>query len=70
MQPSAAALAAAELDEVDKGRTRPWPVFYPPRDGMEEDSMAEPLVKSGYSAKSVVQVRSARMSSLSAGPSS
>jgi len=54
---AAAAAAAADKDDVDKGRTRPWPVFYPPRDGMDEDSMAEALVKSGYSAKSVVQVR-------------
>ncbi|GAA5899173.1 hypothetical protein JCM8208_003025 [Rhodotorula glutinis] len=55
VQSSAATAAAGDKDDVDKGRTRPWPVFYPPRDGMDEDSMAEALVKSGYSAKSVVQ---------------
>lgn len=40
---------------ADKGRTKPWPVFYPPRDGMDEDQMTEAIVKSGFSAKSVVQ---------------
>ncbi|GJN91097.1 hypothetical protein Rhopal_004114-T1 [Rhodotorula paludigena] len=37
---------------ADKGRTKPWPVFYPPRDGMDEDQMTEAIVKSGFSAKS------------------
>ncbi|GAA6058404.1 hypothetical protein JCM3770_005204 [Rhodotorula araucariae] len=55
-QPSpASAAAAAERDEVDKGRTRAWPVFYPPRDGMDEDSMAELVVKNGFVTKSIVQ---------------
>lgn len=35
-----------------------WPVFYPPRDGMDEDQMTEQVVKAGYVSKAIVQVRS------------
>lgn len=34
-----------------KGKGKAWPVFYPTRDGMDEDQMTESAVKSGYSAK-------------------
>ncbi|GAA5910430.1 mediator of RNA polymerase II transcription subunit 12 [Sporobolomyces salmoneus] len=34
-----------------RGKGKAWPVFYPTRDGMDEDQMTESAVKSGYSAK-------------------
>ncbi|GAA5952811.1 hypothetical protein JCM3765_002972 [Sporobolomyces pararoseus] len=34
-----------------RGKGKAWPVFYPTRDGMDEDQMTELAVKSGYSAK-------------------
>ncbi|BGP16920.1 RNA polymerase II mediator complex subunit [Rhodosporidiobolus nylandii] len=32
-----------------------FPLFYPPRDGMEEDQMTEQVVKAGYASKAIVQ---------------
>ncbi|GAA5832581.1 hypothetical protein JCM3766R1_004251 [Sporobolomyces carnicolor] len=40
---------ATETKERGKGKA--WPVFYPTRDGMDEDQMTESAVKSGYAAK-------------------
>ncbi|GAA5978006.1 hypothetical protein JCM11641_004356 [Rhodosporidiobolus odoratus] len=31
-----------------------WPMFYSPRDGMEEDQMTEAVVKAGFASKAVV----------------
>ncbi|GAA5854113.1 hypothetical protein JCM8547_008233 [Rhodosporidiobolus lusitaniae] len=37
------------------GSVKAWPVFYPPRDGMDEDQMTEHAVKAGYVSKALVQ---------------
>ncbi|GAA5891003.1 hypothetical protein JCM5296_007345 [Sporobolomyces johnsonii] len=37
------------------GGVRAWPVFYPTRDGMDEDQLTEAVVKAGFVSKSVVQ---------------
>lgn len=41
-----------------------WPVFYPPHDGMDEDRLTEHVVKQGFAAKSLVQVRRSRFALL------
>jgi len=45
-----------EEDEGKRGLT--WPVFYPTKDGMDEDQLTEAAVKQGYAAKLPIQVRS------------
>ncbi|GAA6061332.1 hypothetical protein JCM10212_003222 [Sporobolomyces blumeae] len=37
------------------GSANAWPVFYPTRDGMDEDQLTEAAVKSGYTAKLPIQ---------------
>ncbi|GAA5972104.1 hypothetical protein JCM21900_005701 [Sporobolomyces salmonicolor] len=37
------------------GGVKAWPVFYPTRDGMDEDQLTEAVVKAGFVSKSVVQ---------------
>lgn len=43
--------------EEDQGkRGLSWPVFYPTKDGMDEDQLTESAVKQGYAAKLPIQV--------------
>jgi hypothetical protein len=52
-----------------RGKGKAWPVFYPTRDGMDEDQMTESAVKSGYAAKLPIAVsRSLSLSSKRAHP--
>ncbi|GAA6002935.1 hypothetical protein JCM10207_001905 [Rhodosporidiobolus poonsookiae] len=48
-------VAASQAEDVG---TKAWPVFYPPRDGMEEDQMTEQVVKAGFASKGIVQAES------------
>ncbi|GAA6032599.1 hypothetical protein JCM8097_004834 [Rhodosporidiobolus ruineniae] len=51
----AGSAAAGPGGAVDDSQIKAWPVFYPPRDGMDEDQMTEHAVKAGYVSKGIVQ---------------
>lgn len=52
-------LADDSAELAERAAVKLFPVFYPPRDGMDEDQMGEQVVKAGYAAKPSVQVRPA-----------
>ncbi|CDR41846.1 hypothetical protein NBRC10512_000868 [Rhodotorula toruloides] len=48
-------LADDSAELAERAAVKLFPVFYPPRDGMDEDQMGEQVVKAGYAAKPSVQ---------------
>ncbi|GEM07901.1 mediator complex, subunit Med12 [Rhodotorula toruloides] len=57
LESSAAAqsLADESAELAERAAVKLFPVFYPPRDGMDEDQLGEQVVKAGYAAKPSVQ---------------
>ncbi|EGU12079.1 Proteophosphoglycan ppg4 [Rhodotorula toruloides ATCC 204091] len=51
----AQSLADDSAELAERAAVKLFPVFYPPRDGMDEDQMGEQVVKAGYAAKPSVQ---------------